>query len=262
MTERSGRGRRPSIATTLIALGLVGCTAVPRGRLEESRQQILSLRAELAQTKDQAARLRTQNREIAARSVEDVRRLSALEEANERLEQSVIAYQEERDQYASSFEAIRREVLASTGSRRPTALRERLEPFLAEHEACRYDDETESVVIREDGLFGPGSDALTAGGSSLIEALGAALSGAGRPDLSPRVVASREGDAIRLTSGTTAPDLGRRRAEAIRDRLASASRIDPRKISTAVEDDETTPPRPERTVRINLTSARSNRSGT
>lgn len=46
--------------------------------------------------------------------MEDSRRLSALEDANARLEQSVAAYQEEREQYAADFEKIKRQVASAT----------------------------------------------------------------------------------------------------------------------------------------------------
>ncbi|MDB5350879.1 MAG: flagellar motor protein [Planctomycetota bacterium] len=114
---RRSRGRGPRGAG-VIALGvaLAGCASVPRGQMEDCRQQSLALQAELSQTKDLAARLRTQNRDMAARSVEDARRLTALEETNDRLERSITAYQDERNQYAAALDQIKSQVLASGGS--------------------------------------------------------------------------------------------------------------------------------------------------
>src|SRR4051812_36176541 len=80
------RATRWRLGPILLACAASGCAAVPRGQIEDCRQQTLALHAELSQTKDLAANLRTQNREMAARSVEDARRLAALEESNERLE--------------------------------------------------------------------------------------------------------------------------------------------------------------------------------
>ncbi len=97
-----------------IALASVGCASVPRGQVEEARGQVLALRTELAQTKDVAAKLRTQNREISARAVEDSRRLTSLEESNERLEQSVASYQQEREQYAAALDRIKREIASAS----------------------------------------------------------------------------------------------------------------------------------------------------
>lgn len=98
----------------LSVLSLMGCASVPRGQVEEARGQVLALRTELAQTKDVAAKLRTQNRDLSARAVEDGRRLSALEETNDRLEQSVAAYQEEREQYAAALDRIKREIASAS----------------------------------------------------------------------------------------------------------------------------------------------------
>lgn len=87
--------------------------------MEESRGQTLALRAELVQAKDTAAKLRTQNRDVAARAVEDSRRLATLEETNERLEKSVVAYQQERDEYAAALDRINREVASAASDSVP-----------------------------------------------------------------------------------------------------------------------------------------------
>lgn len=124
---RSGPGSKSRALPLagLMALALSGCASAPRGQLEDCRQQNLALQAQLAQTKDLAAKLRTQNRDMASRSVEDARRLIALEDANARLERSVTAYQSERDQYAAALEQIKSQVLASGGSQDPTTSRNR-----------------------------------------------------------------------------------------------------------------------------------------
>ncbi len=114
MKQKRFRPWPTGFVVLLIALSLAGCTSVPRGVHEESRQQIVALRAELAQSQNQLAKLRTQNRDIVARAVEDARRISTLEETNDRLEQSVLAYQDEREEYARSLREIKQKVLAST----------------------------------------------------------------------------------------------------------------------------------------------------
>ena len=107
--------RRPRWPLALLPALMVGCASAPRSALEESRGQVLALRTELAQAKDTTAKLRTLNRDISARAVEDSRRLSTLEETNDRLEKSVVAYQQERDEYAAALDQINRQV-ASAGS--------------------------------------------------------------------------------------------------------------------------------------------------
>jgi chromosome segregation ATPase len=101
------------LALALAPALVVGCATAPHAQLEESRGQIVALRAELAQAKDVGAKLRTQNRDISARAVEDSRRLAILEETNERLGRSVAAYQKERDEYAAALDQINREVASA-----------------------------------------------------------------------------------------------------------------------------------------------------
>ncbi len=91
-----------------------GCASVPASEMEVCRKQNQALQAQLAQTKDLAARLRTQNRDMAARAVEDARRMADLEQANDHFEKSLATYQEERDQYAAALDEIRRDVAAGT----------------------------------------------------------------------------------------------------------------------------------------------------
>lgn len=115
----SGRSAR-SLAMRLAAGGLLlvgcGCAVVPRSRVEQSQKTDRMLRTELAQAKDELARLKSRNRDILARSTDDTRRLAALEEANERYQRDITAYQEERDQYAAALDQIKSQVLASSNS--------------------------------------------------------------------------------------------------------------------------------------------------
>ncbi len=111
--------RRLRFAIALVPLLVAGCASAPRSALDESRGQTLALRAELVQAKDTAAKLRTQNRDISARAVEDSRRLATLEETNDRLEKSVIAYQHERDEYAAALERINHEVASAASDSVP-----------------------------------------------------------------------------------------------------------------------------------------------
>ena len=244
------RGRRSFLATGLLCLGLLGCAAIPRSQYEETRRQVLTLRAEVARTKDKAAKLSTQNREVVARAVEDARRIAALEEANEGLERSVVAYQDERDQYAEALRVIKSQVLASASSHRPSALADRLRRFVADHPGCRYDDASGRLFVPEEALFRRSSTALSPVGGTLLDALGRVISEESHSTLSPRIVARPDESPIRLASGGEAADPAHTRAIAIRDRLASSSRIAPEIFATTVEDDGTTPPEANRTVVI------------
>jgi hypothetical protein len=103
-----------------------GCAIVPRSRLEESQRLTQTLRAENARLKDQVLALQGQNRDYADRAVDDLRRSAAQDQAIERLEQSVQAYQEDRDRLHEAYERL----TASLGMRpSPTAaLRDSLPP--------------------------------------------------------------------------------------------------------------------------------------
>jgi hypothetical protein len=91
----------------LLTLGVVpGCSMVPRERVDESVRLTQSLRAENARLKDDVLSLQTQNRDYSDRALDDLRRLTAREEAIERLERSVQAYQDDRDRLASSYRRL------------------------------------------------------------------------------------------------------------------------------------------------------------
>jgi len=68
---------------------------------------IQTLRAENAQIKDQMLSQRSLNRDYSERAVDDARRLAQQEEAIERLERSVLAYQRERDDLETAFRELR-----------------------------------------------------------------------------------------------------------------------------------------------------------
>lgn len=93
--------RRRMSGLVLAMLAAAGCTQVPQRQLEDSRLRIQALQAENEQLRDVVLNVRSQNREMAMRASEDARRLRAQEEAIARLEQSVLAYQDERDDLAA-----------------------------------------------------------------------------------------------------------------------------------------------------------------
>jgi hypothetical protein len=95
-----------SLAVLLASGVLPGCGIVPRSRMEESQKVSQLLRTENARLKDQVLSLQSQNRDLADRAVDDLRRLTAREQAIERLEQSVQAYQGDRERLAAAYEQL------------------------------------------------------------------------------------------------------------------------------------------------------------
>jgi len=98
--------RGVGVVSLLAFGGLSGCAMVPRGQFEESRRLTQTLRTENARLKDEVVVLRTQNRDYADRAVDDLRRLTARDEAIERLEQSVQGYQDDRDRLAAAYRRL------------------------------------------------------------------------------------------------------------------------------------------------------------
>ncbi len=95
-------------ALLLFFAGLLpGCGIVPRSRMDECQKLSQLLRTENARLKDQVLSLRSQNRDYADRAVDDLRRLTARDQTIERLEQSVLAYQDDRERLAAAFEQLR-----------------------------------------------------------------------------------------------------------------------------------------------------------
>ncbi len=103
----------PLAASLLLALASVGCGNLPREQLVQCQNRSQLLQAEASRLKDESTQLRSKNRELAQRAVEDARRLRGLEEANRRLEKSVVAYQDQRDQVQRVFNDLKRELIAA-----------------------------------------------------------------------------------------------------------------------------------------------------
>jgi len=86
--------------------------------LDEYQRLAETLRSENARLKDRILALQGQNRDYADRAVDDLRRSAAQDQAIERLEQSVQAYQEDRDRLHEAYQRL----TASLGMRpSPTA---------------------------------------------------------------------------------------------------------------------------------------------
>ncbi|MBX6313375.1 MAG: hypothetical protein IRY99_10740 [Isosphaeraceae bacterium] len=109
-----------AVIAALAAL-CAGCALVPRSRLEDCHQRCQALQAEIAQLKDSVQALRTQNRDLVQRAVDDARRMHELEEANQRFEQSIAEYQNEREELFTRYEQLLRQIRAAAAAtaRRP-----------------------------------------------------------------------------------------------------------------------------------------------
>jgi hypothetical protein len=103
---RSGRLHALSITLSGTLLLCGGCALAPRSQVDECHQLSRTLRSENARLKDQVLVLQTQNRDYADRAVDDSRRLAIQDEAVERLEMSVRAYQDERGRLESAYHQL------------------------------------------------------------------------------------------------------------------------------------------------------------
>lgn len=106
----SGRRLAAGLATLVGGSLLAGCSFVPEKKYEDSRLRIQALQGENEQLRDVLLNVRSQNRDMALRAVEDARRLRAQEEAIRRLERSVLAYQDDRDEMIALLEELKAEL--------------------------------------------------------------------------------------------------------------------------------------------------------
>jgi len=111
---------RPLILGILILNS--GCGIVPRAQMDECQRIGQTLRSENARLKDRVLALRSQNQDYADRAVDDSRRLAIQDEAIERLEHSVQAYQDERARLEAAYKQLASS-LDATGSRPDERLR-------------------------------------------------------------------------------------------------------------------------------------------
>jgi hypothetical protein len=110
------------------ALLASGCSFVPRSQVEECHRLSQTLRSENAQLKDQVLATKSQNRDLSERAVDDSRRLAQLEEANNRLVESVQTYQDERSRLEAAYKELRANL---PGSSQPLSFQSRDEDRIA-----------------------------------------------------------------------------------------------------------------------------------
>jgi outer membrane protein OmpA-like peptidoglycan-associated protein len=212
-----------------LALAGSGCGLVPTARLDECHREAQSLRAETAQLKDVNLKLRAHNQDLAQRGVEDERRLKALGESNDRLEHSVQAYQEERDELAAAFEEFKRR-LAAGADQLPRASLNRFEPFRLAHPECAIDPAAGMVSIPAPVLFEPGTAQWRPEARAILNDLAKALTAGESGDMKLCILADAEPSGVRRAS-TLEPSQGaeglpRQRASQFREQLAKLAGMD------------------------------------
>jgi hypothetical protein len=98
------------LATVWVVIGfclvVVGCGIVPKSRMDECQRLTQTLRSENARLKDRILAVQGQNRDYAERAVDDARRLATQDDAIERLEHSVQAYQDERARLEAAYKKL------------------------------------------------------------------------------------------------------------------------------------------------------------
>ncbi len=231
---------------SFILLLAPGCGMMQRSRLDDCTRRVQALQAETVQLKDETVGLRSRNRELAQRAVEDARQIRTLETSKENLERSVVAYQEERDAMAAAFNEVQRLVHSSIAPgfsatspppSEPASLH-RLEAFARAHPECRFDPERSVWSFPNEVLFEPRGDTLRPGGAMLIRAFGRVLSDPSGLITPSRVVSRVHMSSVQLASTdsppVSSPDLARTRANQVKQLLAESEGIDPGAILVEV----------------------------
>jgi chromosome segregation ATPase len=106
LSARSARLAAAGIVIAGLTFHCAVCAMAPRAQMDECQQLSRTLRSENARLRDQLLTVQSQNQDYAERAVDDARRLSRQDEAIERLEHSVQAYQDERGRLESAFRQL------------------------------------------------------------------------------------------------------------------------------------------------------------
>jgi hypothetical protein len=212
--------------------------------LTQIQGQYATLQADTSKLKDEALALRSRNRELTRRAVEDARRVRDLEVANEQLTRSIAGYQKERDAMADSFERIKQSVqLASNGS--TVASLDRFESFARAHPGCSYDANRSLWTFPTDQLFAPGGDDWQPNAGLLVDAFARLLQESDSPYEPTRLTVVEipsDIQRVSLASGEASNQVARNRAAKLSRRLnASPSGPTP---PVAVDVKEATTGRP------------------
>ena len=239
MVEPSWIGRAALLVVGMAAAcSSAGCSFVPTSRLDDCHKLSQTVQSENSRLKDLALKYRSQNRDLTQRAVDDADRLRKQDEAIARLEQSVQAYQDEREQMATALERIKGQVQASADPQRAPLL-ERVRAFALAHPDCEFDPDSAATSIPIDRLFEPKTDRLKPEALGLLKAYAEALKGPEARDLGLEVAGPADGPPVqragleRDLDGPRARHLSLARTTRVRDLLAAEGRIDASRIRVA-----------------------------
>lgn len=112
-TTRRWTARPIRVGGAILLALACGCRSVPGDRFDACRRLNETLRMENSRLRDQTVALGAQNQDMSERAVDDARRLRAQERAIAQLEQSVLAYQRERDELEVAVKQLKRAVAES-----------------------------------------------------------------------------------------------------------------------------------------------------
>jgi hypothetical protein len=233
-----------------------GCSFVPTSRLDECHLRSQALQAETARLKDEALSLRNQNRDLVQRALDDAHRVHALETTNERLERSLTAYQEERDQLVESFQQLERQVQLAADLP-PTAMLDRIGTFARAHPDTRFDAEKGVWSVPAAKLFVAGTDQLRPDATLLLQGF-ANLVAENPVAVSPIRIVGRLGDEsvrkVALVPGKLGgKELAAARASRLRDLLATRLKVAASTIEVATTESQDV--KGEGVIEIGLSSA-------
>lgn len=218
-----------------------GCGFVPRKKLDECHDVTVTLRSENARLKDVALDLRSRNQDLTQRAVDDGRRIASQDEAIQRLEKSVLAYQSERDQLSTAFEAIKKQVrLGATAQPQPSASAATgLESFATAHAGWTFDAAADTLSVPVDRLFEPDSTRLRDTADADLAALAEILAQAVGTGRGVELVGHEGPIEVRQTAlgGAGKPPSARflatARAGRVREALARHHELDPGRLQVA-----------------------------
>ncbi len=235
-------GRRPAgfirlgTACLTIALAASGCAFVPKSRLDDAAKVTQTLRSENALLKDTALSLKGDNTDLTRRALDNGRKIATLEDANTRLETSVQAYIDEREDLNDAFQRFKRQAQASVVVP-SSALQSRLKSFSNGHTGTSFDPESGLLSVEADRLFLPGTDRLRPEAAAWLDDCALILADPEAKGLPLTVTGHASESPVRLAStADPAPapaDLSLSRAVRIRDAIADRARRDPARIGVA-----------------------------
>jgi chemotaxis protein MotB len=231
---------RIAVLATL-ASSVVGCAIVPRSKLDDCHLRAQALQAETARLKDEALSLRNQNRDLNQRAVDDAHLVRDLEQTNDRLERSVMAYQAERETLNEAFEQLKRQVQLAADPP-TTAMVERFDSFARAHPGTTFDSSRGVWTVPPSQLFQPGSAAFQRDAPMLLTAFARLVAERQAPSSLIKVVGRSDASAIHAVALTPPPasagSLSLDRANRLREFFAGRLNVDPSSIGVAGDDAE------------------------